>query len=142
MKFQSGSGRLSIHIFLLLLLGVTSCWCRGVPYQGAEKKEGDKDAPIRAMLEGMQRLRETLQMGDEKEYRRYWQELMESSPGGWKTTRCLFNLPLSLRRAVFELINNINFSFLKSADVLHSLAYAMHAYVLNACTLEYCSCTN
>ena len=81
MQFQSGRGRLSIHFFLLLLLGVTSCWCRGVPYQGGEKKEGDKDAPIREVLEGMQRLRDTLQMGDEKEYRRYWQELMESSPG-------------------------------------------------------------
>lgn len=67
-----------VGLFLLFLLIVSSGWCRGVP---ENKDEKDNVGARRAIAEQMKKLRDSLQMGDEKEYHRYWQELMESSPG-------------------------------------------------------------
>lgn len=64
-------------VVAFLLLSVSRA--RVIPVKAKEDKGGAADH--RQVMEQMQRLREAFQMGDEKEYRRYWRELMESSPG-------------------------------------------------------------
>ena len=61
---------------LLILLVTGGSLGRGLPQKPMNKGNNDREVLVR-----MQKLRDALQMGDTIEYRRYWQELMESSPG-------------------------------------------------------------